>query len=195
MAGIKEKNLSEFFVGQGDMIYFDPVTDFSDATLATLTNGKSFGNIKEDSTGWTGDDVTTTTVRNEQGNPIVTVPTAGTYAWEFTLAEFDDETVKMLLQGADIDVSDLTADWVKKEGTSVIGVGTELPVIEMPVGLVNQTLNKTILAPKGQVTSSLVIEDKMVCIHCVVTAQMVNTKSLKTITIINGSLTYDTTNA
>lgn len=191
MAGIKEKTLSEFFVGQGDMIYFDSVSDYSAATLATLTNGQSLGNIKEGSTAWTGEDVAIEIVRNEQGNPIVSVPSAGTYSWEFTLAEFDDATVKMLFQGVDIDVTSLTADWLASQGVNVIGIGNELPLVEMPVGLVNQTLNKVILAPKAQVTSSLVIEDKMVCIHCAVTAQTVNTASLKTITIINGTLQYE----
>lgn len=191
MAGIKEKTLSEFFVGQGDMIYFDPISDYAAATLATLANGQSFGNIKEDSTSWTGEDVSIEIIRNEQGNPIVSVPTAGTYSWEFTLAEFDDATVELLFNAEKLGVESVTADWLKTEGLSVIGIGTELPLVEMPVGLVNQTLNKVILAPKAQVTSSLVIEDKMVCIHCSVTAQTVNTTALKTITIINGTLQYE----
>lgn len=174
------------------MIYFDPIADLSDAsTLSKLTNGQSFGNIKEDSTSWTGDDVSITTIKNEQGNVVASVPTAGTYSWEFTLLEFDDAIVKKLFNGLDITAAELTVDWLKAATTAkIVGIGTELPMVEMPVALVNQSLNKVILAPKAQVTSSFVIEDKMVAIKCTVNAQMVNAAGLKTITIISGALSY-----
>ena len=45
------------FAGQGDLILFDPITDYASATLATLANPKSLGQIVQDSTSWDGDDV------------------------------------------------------------------------------------------------------------------------------------------
>ncbi|MBR4983178.1 MAG: hypothetical protein IKY94_11535 [Lachnospiraceae bacterium] len=190
MAGITKKKVSEFFVGQGDMFYFDAVTDYAQASLATLANGKSFGNVKEGSTGFTGEDVSTEVIRNEQGTAVVTIPTAGTYSWEFTLLEFDAETLKLLLKGVEIPVGEDTVEWFKSSGAAAIGVGTTLPIVEVPVGFANQTLDKTILAPKGQITSTLTLEDKAWAIKCSVNAQFINTDNLKPLMIVPGAIQY-----
>ncbi|MEG2151459.1 MAG: hypothetical protein RRY36_09605, partial [Bacteroidaceae bacterium] len=113
MAGIIKESLGEFFVGQGDMMFFDPILDYTAKTLADLKNGKSFGNIKEGSTSWTGEAITDTIVKNEQGNVIVTTPTAGTLAFEAVLTEMDNAMVKKLLAGVDILLTGVTADWIK----------------------------------------------------------------------------------
>ena len=191
MAGITKQSLGDFFIGQGDMIYWDAITNYSGATLATLKNGKSFGNIKEDSTSWTGEDITETVVRNEQGNVITTTSTAGTLAFEATLTELDNDMVKMLLKAADIAVSDLNADWIASEATATaVGFGVELPVVEIPVAITNDSKKKTLIFPKAKVVSALTYEDKMLAIKMSVTAQAINTTGLKTGMILNGALEY-----
>ena len=188
---ISRQSLGDFFIGQGDMIYWDPITNYSSATLATLTNGKSFGNIKEDSTSWTGEDITDTVVRNEQGNVITTTSTAGTLAFEATLAEMDNAMVKKLLAGTEITLGSIDADWIASEATTtVVGFGVALPVVEMPIAITNDSKNKTLLFPKAKVVSALVYEDKMLAIKMSVTAQAIDTTSLKTGMIINGALQY-----
>lgn len=191
MSAIRKQSLGDFFIGQGDMIFWDSITDYSNATIASFVNGQSFGNIKEDSTSWTGEDMSETVIRNEQGNVIATTTTAGTLAYEATLAEMDNAMVKKLLKASDIDVSDLTVDWLQSAGTATaVGFGVALPVVEMPVAISNDTLSKTLVFPKAKVASTFVIEDKMILIKMSITAQAINTENLKTGMIINGALSY-----
>lgn len=188
---ITRQSLGDFFIGQGDMIYWDAIADYTAATLASFKNGKSFGNIKEDSTSWTGEDITETVVRNEQGNVITTTSTAGTLAFEATLADMDNALVKMLLKAKDITVSGLDADWIAQESTATaVGFGVELPVVEIPVAITNDAKNKTLIFPKAKVVSALTYEDKMLAIKLSITAQAINTASLTTGMILNGALEY-----
>ena len=188
---IVKQSLGDFFIGQGDMMYWDAINNYSTATLASLVNGKSFGNIKEDTTSWTGEDITETVIRNEQGNVITTTSTAGTLAFEATLADMDNALVKMLLKGKDITVSGLDSDWIAQESTATaVGFGVELPVIEVPVGITNDAKNKTLIFPKAKIVSALTYEDKMFAIKMSITAQAINTASLSTGMILNGALDY-----
>ena len=194
MAGITKTSLGDFFIGQGDMIYWDSLSSYESATLASLVNGKSFGNIKEDSTSWTGEDMTETVVKNEQGNVIATTTTAGTLSFEATLAEMDSAIVQKLLKGTPIPgISSLSVDWLESSGlatATAVGFGVDLPVVEMPVGISNDTLDKTLIFPKAKVASALVIEDKMICIKMSITAQAIDIDGLKTGMILNGALKY-----
>lgn len=188
---ITRQSLGDFFIGQGDMIYWDPIANYSLATLASFSNGKSFGNIKEDSTSWTGEDITETVVRNEQGNVITTTSTAGTLAFEATLADMDNALVKMLMKAKDITVSGLDADWIAQESTATaVGFGVELPVVEIPVAITNDAKNKTLIFPKAKIVSALTYEDKMLAIKLSITAQAINTANLTTGMILNGALDY-----
>lgn len=188
---IVKQSLGDFFIGQGDMMYWDAINNYSTATLASLVNGKSFGNIKEDTTSWTGEDITETVIRNEQGNVITTTSTAGTLAFEAVLADMDNALVKMLLKGKDITVSGLDSDWIAQESTATaVGFGVELPVIEVPVGITNDAKNKTLIFPKAKIVSALTYEDKMFAIKMSITAQAINTASLSTGMILNGALDY-----
>lgn len=193
MAGIKKENFGEFFVGQGDIIHFDSISDYSAKTLADLVNGKSFGNIKEGSTNWTGEEMTDTIVKNEQGNVVVTTTTAGTLSFEATLLDFENAIIKKLLKATDITVSTLSPDWLEAAGSATaLGFGVELPVVEMPVGIANDTLNKTLIFPKAKVASAIVLEDKVIGIKISVKAQSINTATLKTGMIVKGALQYST---
>lgn len=194
---IKKVSLGDFFVGQGDIVMWNAISSYASATLASFTGGKSVGNVKEDSTNWTGEDVSETVIRNEQGNPIATITTAGTLAFEMTLADFslesENDLAIELLKGANIDISSLTVPWLQSVGTATaMGFGVDLPVITRPIGVINEDLNKTLIFPKAKISSALVIEDKMICIHCAVAAQSVNTASLKTGMIVNGAIAYTT---
>lgn len=195
MANITKTSLGDFFVGQGDIVIWDEITNYSTASIASFSNGRSVGNVKEDSTSWTGEDISETIIRNEQGNPIATITTAGTLGFEMTLADFSlstkNDLAKELLKGADIDVSALTIDWLQNSATSTaMGFGVDLPVITRPIAIFNEDLNKTLIFPKAKISSALTIEDKMVCIAVSVSAQQLNTDKLKTGIILNGAIAY-----
>lgn len=192
---IKKVSLGDFFVGEGDIVMWDAIASYANATLASFLNGSSVGNVKEDSTNWTGEDISETVIRNEQGNSIATITTAGTLAFEMTLADFsleaENDLAKLLLAGSDIDINSLTIPWLQNVATATaFGFGVDLPVITRPIAVFNQNLNKSLIFPKAQISSALVIEDKMICIHCAVSAQSVNTATLKSGMIVNGAIAY-----
>ena len=88
------ETLGKFFVGQGDMLIFDTPTDYSTATLASLANPKSLGDIKGDSTSWTGDDASISNIVNEQGNNVVSYVKAGTLSFEAEILSTSPEIIK-----------------------------------------------------------------------------------------------------
>lgn len=189
--GIKRESLGDFFVGQGDMVFFDPLDTYKGKTIADFRNGKSFGNVKEDSTQWTGEEVSTTVVKNEQGNAITTIVTAGTLGFEAVIAEMDNDMVKLLLKGKDITVNTLTPEWIASASTATaVGFGVELPVITRPIMITNESKNKTLVFPKGKIVSALVMEDKMIAIKISVSAESIDTDTLTTGMILNGDLKY-----
>lgn len=188
--GIQKQSIGEFFVGQGDLFYFDEITDYTNKTLANLTGPKSFGNIKEGSTNWTGDDITVDVIKNEQGKPISSVSTSGTYAFEAVMAEMDKDTLIRQLKGLNITLPS-TLDWISVTDASAVGFGVDLSVIVRPVALANDVLNKTLIFPKAKITSALTIEDKMFCIKMSINAEALDMDGLKTCMVLYGALQYE----
>ena len=58
------------FVGQGDLIIFAAISDYSTAKLSDFSSPQSLGQIVQDSTSWEGEDVSTDQILDEQGNQI-----------------------------------------------------------------------------------------------------------------------------
>ena len=79
MAIGKFDNVTSVFAGVSDIIVGDVAADsaYESGTLDTLfATAKSVGQVKEDSTNWTGDDPTVDSVKDEKGNIITTKTTA-----------------------------------------------------------------------------------------------------------------------
>ena len=175
------------FVGQGDLVMFDPITDYAGKTLAALKNPKSLGQIVQDSTSWEGDDVETTQIKDEQGNLITARTTAGTLAFAFELASTSRTMVKKFLKGADVtgtfSGSGFGSGWT---GSMVgAGFGTELPVLNnIPLAIVNDGQDTAWIYPKCKISSNLSYSDGLWRIRASVVAEMVNETNLKTGMII-----------
>lgn len=90
---------AKLFAGQGDLVIFDPIADYSEATLGSLENPKSLGQIVQDSTSWDGEDVGTDQILDEQGNLITARVTAGTLAFSFEIASTSAAMVQKFLAG------------------------------------------------------------------------------------------------
>ena len=190
----KIENVTGLFSGQGDLFVFDALSDaqYDNATLASLMNPKSLGQIVQDSTSWEGEDPEVTEIKDEQGNIITAKTAAGTLAFAFNLASTSSEMIKKFLKGVGIDVTGITADntpWVES-GMKVTGFGTEIPVVTIPVAIVNDGLNKTWLYPKTKITSSLAFEDGLWVIHCSCIAENLDTAGLKTGMLIEAAVNY-----
>lgn len=182
--------VSELFNGQGDIIVFDKPVDLSTATLKTLANPKSLGDIKLDSTSWSGDDPTVNLIKNEQGETVITTVEAGTFGFEFTAMSTSQDMLIKLFGASAVSASFTTNTDLFATGSAVTGFGTTPTIVECPIMVVNSTLNKSIIFPNAEIVSNLTIEDKVYCIKCKVTAKNINTNDLKTVMIVSGAVDY-----
>lgn len=180
------------FVGQGDLIIFNEINDYGTADLSSLTNPKSLGQIHEDSSDWTGDDVSIEEIRDEQGDLITATVSAGTLAYEFNIASTSDMVIQTFLKGIGIPSAALASIWETPEGgtaptVSAVGFGIDLPVITRPIGWLNDEKKRMLLFPKGKITANLAINDGLLEVHCAVLAEYVDRPTLKTGMIFTSS--------
>lgn len=176
------------FAGQGDLIIFDPITDYGSAALATLANPKSLGQIVQDSTSWDGDDVSVDQIKDEQGDIITARVTAGTLAFSFEIASTSQEMIVKFLKGTNVTPAAIAG--FTGTPTKITGFGVDLPVFTAPLAIVNDELNRAWLYPKAKVTSNLAYSDGLWRIKASVLAEFVDTASLKTGMVIDGALDY-----
>lgn len=178
------------FVGQGDLIIFDPVSDYTSATLASFTNPQSLGQIVQDSTSWEGEDVSTDEILDEQGNIITAKVTAGTLSFSFDIASTSAAMMQKFMKAASITVG--SPSYLAAASTGV-GFGVEIPVFTVPILVADQEKKRAWVYPKAKITSNLSLSDGLYRIHAVVLAEQVDTASLKTGILLEGALVYATT--
>ena len=172
MAITKATPTSEFN-GQSYIIVFDEVADYSAATFGTITAaGFDVGQVYQGSTSWTGEDPSFEDELDEQGDIIVSNPTKGTYGFDFEMADFSSEKFAAFLNGKTI--STLGEGSAFGTGVSVTATGTELPIIERPIALVNDTAKKALFFPKARILTGPTMENKLFVLKAQVKAQECN---------------------
>lgn len=181
------------FVGQGDLIIFDAVNDYSTAKLADFSNPKSLGQIVQDSTSWEGEDVSTDEILDEQGNIITARVTAGTLSFSFDIASTSANMMEKFMKAAAISSANLGSANFLKSGATAVGFGVEIPVFTVPILVADQEKKRAWVYPKAKITSNLSLSDGLYRIHAVVLAEQVDTAYLKTGILIEGELVYATT--
>lgn len=186
MAVGKLEQASILFAGQGDLFIFDEVADYGTATLGTLNNPVSLGQIVQDSTSWEGEDPEISEILDEQGNVITARTAAGTLGFSFNIASTSPAMIKKFLKGVNMELPATTDAW-STTGT-VTAFGTEVPTIVVPIAIVNDTKDRTWVFPKAKITSSLALEDGLYVIHCSVIAEGLDTENLKTAMIVDAKL-------
>ena len=186
------ESAASLFVGQGDLVIFNEVTDYSAATIATLAEPKSLGQVVEDSSNWTGDDVTVNEIKDEQGDLITATVSAGTIAFECELASTSAAMIKLFLNGVTSadgltgvsKMSSIFGTGSKAGITEAVGFGTELPVIVRPIAWLNDEKKRLFLLPKAKITANIVNSDKLMRIHLNVLGEYLDTASLKTAMVL-----------
>lgn len=178
------------FVGQGDLIIFDAVADYSSAKLADFANPKSLGQIVQDSTSWEGEDVSTDQILDEQGNLITAKVTAGTLSFSFDIASTSAAMMKKFMKAADISAANLGSPAFLGDTISAVGFGVDLPVFTVPILVADQEKKRCFIYPKAKITSNLSLSDGMYRIKATVLAEQVDTAYLKTGILIEGKLKY-----
>lgn len=179
------------FVGQGDLIIFDAVSDYSTAKLADFANPKSLGQIVQDSTSWEGEDVSTDQILDEQGNIITAKVTAGTLSFSFDIASTSANMMKKFMKAADISSANLGSPAFLGATISAVGFGVDLPVFTVPILVADQEKKRAWVYPKAKITSNLSLSDGLYRIHAVVLAEQVDTAYLKTGILLEGELKYE----
>lgn len=185
------------FVGQGDLIVFDPITIDADTDFGDFENPRSLGQIVQDSSTWEGEDASTEEIRDEQGNIITVKPIAGTLGYSIDIASTSAAMLKKFMAAVDLDATALGstgAAWLDSTaGTiSAAGFGVDIPVVEIPILWGNDAKTRGLFFPKAKITSNFAYTDGLFRIHATVVAEQVNTTHLKTALVLEGKLKYAT---
>lgn len=186
MAVSKLDTNPKLFEGQGDLVVFKPISDYTGADLTELEEPKSLGQIVQDSTTWEGEDVSTDEILDEQGNVITAHVTAGTLGFSFDIASTSPDMVKAFLAGTTLshaETLDLFGDTAAAP-SDVTGFGVDIPVVTRPIAVVNSEKNRAWIYPKAKITANLALSDGLYRIHAVVVAEQVDQPKLKTAMIV-----------
>lgn len=173
MAGITKATPTSEFNGQSYIIVFNEVADYSSATVGSITaEGFDVGQVYQGSTSWTGEDASFEDELDEQGDIIVSNPTKGTQGFDFEMADFSAEKFKTFLKGQDI--STLGSGSAFGASATAVATGTEMPIIDRPIALVNDTAKKAIFFPKARILTGPSMENKLFVLKASVKAQDCN---------------------
>lgn len=183
------------FTGQGDILVFDSITDanYAAATLASLINGSSLGDIFEGSTAWTGDDVSFENINNEQGISVTTKTVMGSYGFEFSHLSVTSARLLKFMAGTVLTNPATLPTWLNASPVPVLtGFGHVVGVITCPIALLNETKDKMLIFPKAKIATSIVFDGTNQMLKSVVTAEKVDTANLKTCILVTGLAVYAT---
>ncbi len=195
MAGIKTRKITEIFNGQSDIVLFDEPTGGYDAetSFADVTaTGMSLGQVVEDSTSWEGEEPSIDSIKDEQGEVIVSAVTAGTYAFSCDIADISEEMAQEIMKATKV-TSPGTSTSIEAP-TNVLKF-VDLPVSTRPIAIFNDEANKWILFPKAKIVGNLALDSKLWRLHIVATAEFMDTDTCGTFMMGKGKPTYDTASA
>lgn len=182
MAGISKTLDTAVFNGQGYIIVFDEVADYTSATVASITaNGFDVGQVFEGSSSWTGDEPSFEDKKDEQGDTIVPVATKGTFGFDFSMADYSAEKMKTFMGAEEVN---LTAGGIAAAGKAV-KVGAKMPVITRPIAWVNEDGNKTHFFPKARILTGVAEDGKLFLLKSSVKAMDIDTTNLGTYMLID----------
>lgn len=180
MAGIKPRKVTEVFNGQSDIVLFDaPSGGYTESTsFADVTaSGMSLGQVVEDSTSWDGDEPTIDVIKDEQGDPIVSTVTAGTYAFSCDIADLSEEMAKAIMKATKVATPGTSASI---DSLTNVMKFVELPVTTAPIAIFNDEANKWILFPKAKIVGNLSLDSKLWRLHITATAEFIDTETCGT---------------
>lgn len=187
MAGIKPRKVTEVFNGQSDIVLFDaPTGGYTESTsFADVTaSGMSLGQVVGDSTSWDGDEPTIDVIKDEQGDPIVSTVTAGTYAFSCDIADLSEEMAEAIMKAVKVATPGTSASI--DSPTNVMKF-VELPVTTAPIAIFNDEANKWILFPKAKVVGNLALDSKLWRLHITATAEYIDTETCGTFMMGKGT--------
>ena len=182
-------SVADYFVGLGDHIIADAVSDYATADLSDFTGLKSIGNILGGSTSYTGEAVSTENWTNEQGIAITTTTSGGSIAYEFSCQDFTNEMLTLLMGAESIAVTGVP---YASTATAAYGFCHKSNVITRPLIFLDETKTHFLIIPKAKISTSLGMDGKNHVLTCAITAEKIDTANLKTVMWIAAAAVYAT---
>lgn len=183
---LKKAPVTSLFNGQGYIIVFDEVEDYNTATLDDiLKNGADVGQVFEGTTSWTGEEPSFEEKLDEQGDVIIGTAKKGTYGFEFLMADFSVEKFQTYMHARTVAFTGAAGNAISSNGGTAVAVGSEIPVITRPIGIVNEECDKVMLLPKARIVTGPSMEDKAFGLKSVVLGLDCDTAALGTFMLID----------
>lgn len=195
MAGkITKDSVTEVFNGQSDIAVFDAVASYGSTTAFKdiAKGGVSVGQVVADSTSWEGEEATFESILDEQGNTVASTAKKGTFAFACELANISTAKLTTFLKATSVTPA---TGATGISATSLVKLGTSMPVITRPIAIFNEENNKFIMFPKAKIVSSFKLDGKLWRIRIKAVAEMVDTSELGTVILGSGAAQYETTSA
>lgn len=181
-----------FFKGFNTGIIFAALGG-SETDAGDLSTPQWIGDVFQGSMSWVGDAPEITAHKNEKGELLYNLSASGSSAMQLDLASTSDVIMTTFMNGAAIATANVGApSFIDVDVTteSAVGWGDELPVINRPFAIVNDTNDQILLFPNAHIVAQVVNNDRALHVRLTITAQTLPATAtyLKPVMLVRGAL-------
>lgn len=180
-----------FFKGFNTGIIFSALAG-SETDIGDLSTPQWIGDVFQGSMSWVGDAPEITSHKNEKGELLYSISASSSSALQLDLASTSDAIITTFMKGTTILTANVGApSFVDTDATeSAVGWGDELPVINRPFAIVNDTYDQTLIFPNAHIVAQIVNNDRALHVRLTVTAQTLPATAtyLKPVMLLRGAL-------
>lgn len=182
-----------FFKGFNTGIIFAALGG-SEVDAGDLGDPKWIGDVFQGSMSWVGDAPEITAHKNEKGETLYNLSAAGSSAIQLDIASTSDVIMTTFLGGETIVVGNMGAPSYIKTGDTpaetAVGWGDELPVINRPFAVANDTNDQILLFPNAHIVAQVVNNDRALHVRLTITGQTLPSTAtyLKPVMLVRGAL-------
>lgn len=181
-----------FFKGFNTGIIFAALAG-SETDAGDLSTPQWIGDVFQGSMSWVGDAPEITAHKNEKGELLYNLSASGSSAMQLDLASTSDVIMTTFMNGTSITTANVGApSFIDVDVTteSAVGWGDELPVINRPFAIVNDTNDQILLFPNAHIVAQVVNNDRALHVRLTITAQTLpaTATSLKPVMLVRGAL-------
>lgn len=181
-----------FFKGFNTGIIFAALAG-SETDAGDLSTPQWIGDVFQGSMSWVGDAPEITAHKNEKGELLYNLSASGSSAMQLDLASTSDTIMSTFMKGTSIATANVGAPpFIDVDVTteSAVGWGDELPVINRPFAIVNDTNDQILLFPNAHIVAQIVNNDRALHVRLTITAQTLPATAtyLKPVMLVRGAL-------
>lgn len=181
-----------FFKGFNTGIIFAALAG-SETDAGDLSTPQWIGDVFQGSMSWVGDAPEITAHKNEKGELLYNLSASGSSAMQLDLASTSDTIMTTFMKGTSIITANVGApSFIDVDVTteSAVGWGDELPVINRPFAIVNDTNDQILLFPNAHIVAQVVNNDRALHVRLTITAQTLPATAtyLKPVMLVRGAL-------